>query len=315
MREINKRGLESNLVGNLPVIIIVVAVLVIVFLALFKYGGKLEFITNLIPGFNTTQKGVEGVEVFRYDIGQTPGQSAVKYYNGKGFVDFTVEIIDGKTFEYDIVLGDFIKYFVTSSRTVGGVTYSGLPGAWATNPALEFFDADVVKNYLNYKTVFYSNYGEVWLNNMPSVSEGVPDQESIMNPSTQLINQAMTLTLFPYKRPVLFVLGRFILFPDGSFYFQRISKSATYPRVTSAINYDNKLIPIAQTGYLLSIKLDMANWRDSILSKPMLIHYNENGKQTAACISASETPIGNSLYLVVDVADGKPVGAEGKCSA
>ncbi len=88
--------------------IIALLVLAIIFYFIYSFfiGGPILF-ANLLPEFGSTKKGVEGIEIFRYNI----QKDIMEYYNGQKGVSFKKLSLGEKTFSYEEIHAAFRNYY------------------------------------------------------------------------------------------------------------------------------------------------------------------------------------------------------------
>lgn len=279
----------SYLIGG----IIAVFVLVMAIYFLFFFGGGLSrFLELIIPGFNETKQGVEGIEIFRYNI---PGEN-VMHYDGTKWTDFEEVIVNGKT----INAGDLTKNFRDFYFQKRG-------------------EKSIDMNYLieNFYQIMKDDSGKTLSQDKIDYIIKKSMSETGGNKQETRINAKIKEEDISYTGNVLVGLvdsnsGKTINY--GGYFVLRLNntmefwyKAKFYITGGEQIEKDEHIIVSHPDGSSVgSIYNAAKDWRDAIFEKPISINYKNSAKKS--CAGSYEAELKDSRYIVVDL--GKSIGGE-----
>ena len=242
------------------------------------FGGTIiNKIKVLIPGYNMTKPPIEDIEIIKYDI----TNDKVQWYDGVKFYDFGPKG-DAKVGKKNLDHGTLRKEFGND---------------W-------YYKSD----YRGDKWTKLSNgtnrliYSQKDIEKFASQTYKTPPELDLFIISVQLPKGELYSVLRNQNRQESKVYGEFVLGLDDNLYFRKIKYDFS--------GLEDKSVSIQKDSEVYKeVSAFLVNWRYSILEKPVLLTYQEDGKEKETksyCVILYKPD-----KLKVDLA--KPVDANYKC--
>ncbi|MBI2451657.1 hypothetical protein HYV50_01100 [Candidatus Pacearchaeota archaeon] len=260
----NKKAQEDSRTSIFPILLVVFLLAVLIIFLGIKGSDILDRLKNFIPGFRPQNATTESIEIIRYDI----ENNNMQYYDGLSWLDFQNEIsLENKKLNHNSLIADFSDNYYGKTRQKERVSISQetLKEFYKNNynslPVLDAYIFNMVQ-YTSDSPKDFSKRGDVYAILISKIGFG-KDDNKIYGELTLNANNELKI------RTINNDLSSLML------YFSRIQQTSELYKAT---------VP------------KMAEWRDSVLKKPIKINYKENEQSTSNYFCAEKK---DNKFLVV----------------